>query len=425
MIVGFDVTWMDKDNKSGGIYQYALRLIFALVVHTNIKVIAITGCAGKGIFDGLKERENFREVLLTPSNSLFDIVISEKIDVVHTPAQSFQNLTFSIPLITTLHDLQHFHFPDFFSREEITVRNFFYKLSAEFAERVIVSFQHVKDDIVKFYEIPAEKIDVCPLGMPALRLIDQSRFPEIKKKYRLPDKYLFYSANAWRHKNHIGLIRALKILHEKHGLKISLVCTGQKNPDFYPEIKGAIKSLNLSGFVNFTGYIPEDDVRLLLKNATLVVIPTLYEAGSFPLMEAMIYEVPVICSNVTSLPDAIGNKRFIFDPKDIGQVAEKAAMMLKDEKLIAENRENSRKRTKEGGWEKSVHCFVNTYQKAIKDFREEKDSRSLRLRMRNYEILSMRINKDKNLIYNSLSCRISVLLRSVSRFLAKFTKKTV
>jgi glycosyltransferase involved in cell wall biosynthesis len=416
MTVGFDVTWMDKDNKSGGVYQYAFRLISAIVEHTDTNVVAITGPTGKGIFEPLKKYKNFKEVPFGPPNSLLDIVKSDNIDVVHTPIQNLINFTLSVPMIITLHDLQHYYYPEFFTADEIKFRDFFYKLSAEFAERVIVSFQHAKEDIVRFYGIPAEKIDVCPLGTVSPKPIDNNKFQVIREKYKIPERYIFYSANTWRHKNHVSLIRALKILHEKYDLKISLICTGRQYPDYYPQILGEVNKLNLKDFVNFTGYIPEDDVKTLLKNSTLAVIPTLYEAGSFPLMEAMAYEVPVICSNVTSLPDTIRDKRFIFDPKDIEQIAEKAATLLKDEKLVQENRENSRIRVREGGWDKTVHMFLNVYSKAVEEFNKAKDIKALKNRMQIYESVS---KGDLDALRNSYSWKITAPIRAVAAFLKK------
>ena len=78
-----------------------------------------------------------------------------------------------------------------------------------------------------------------------------------------------------------------------------------------------ISELNLSEAVHFLGIVPEEDLISLYKNSSLVVIPTLYEAGSGPLYEAMRYQVPVICSNVTSLPDTVSNDEFLFDPNDM------------------------------------------------------------------------------------------------------------
>lgn len=360
---------MDVENTAGGVFQYAFRLISTLVQYEEIEVIAIIGPAGIGIFDHLIERKNFR-IVMPDSVHLFPEILREaKIDLVHTPMQFHFHYTLSVPMITTLHDLQHLHYPEFFTDEEIHFRNTYYKKSAEFDERVIVSYEHVKKDLANFYKIPPEKIDVCPLGMPVPKMVDQSKFKDVITKYSLADKYLFYAANTWRHKNHTGLLRALRLVHDKYGIKISLVCTGYLYDDFYPEIHALIHELSLADSVQFIGYIPEEDLLLLLANAALVVIPTLYEAGSFPLMEAMIYEVPVICSNVTSLPDTVGDPRFIFDPNNIKEIAEKIAAMLTDVNLQNENKTNSRKLVANSDWNKVAANFVKTYAAAIEQFK--------------------------------------------------------
>jgi hypothetical protein len=105
-----------------------------------------------------------------------------------------------------------------------------------------------------------------------------------------------------------------------------------------------------------------------MSHAELVVVPTLYEAGSFPLNEAMNYGIPVICSNVTSLPDQIQDKRYIFDPNNIDEMADKMNMMLTDKMARQMNTDNSHKIIREQLWEKRINYFVETYDRAIIDF---------------------------------------------------------
>jgi len=97
----------------------------------------------------------------------------------------------------------------------------------------------------------------------------------------------------------------------------------------------------LTEATHFLGLVPEEDLICLYKNSSLVVIPTLYEAGSAPLYEAMRYQVPVICSNVTSLPETIGNEEFIFDPNEVSEIAIKIKKILMDSTFREKNLMNS------------------------------------------------------------------------------------
>ncbi len=400
MIIGFDLTWISKENQYGGVFQCAIRLVQALTNYSDNRVIAIVNVDCEPLFDHLSEAANFRQVTLSSFSSLSSIIEQERIEVIHTPLQIFPNITLSVPMISTLHDLQPFHLPEFFTPEEIEFRNIFYRKAAEFGERVIVSFQHVKEDIVRFYNISAEKIDVCTMGMPELLPATSGQFEVIKQKYNLPEKYLFYSANTWRHKNHIGLIRGVKLLHDKYGIKIPLICTGFKYPDYFPQIETAISDLGLTDSVRFLGYLPEEEMPIILSGATLAVIPTLYEAGSYPLMEAMVQGVPVICSSTTSLPDTIGDLRFVFDPNSPDEMAEKMALLLSDEQLRMENIANSDAKVQEASWVRGIKKFEESYCRAIEGFAEKKESRFFYDWTGNYEFM---VNKKLEPLLNEIT----------------------
>ena len=388
-------------GKSGGVQRYAEQLTFALGKYSDLEVVVFCAPQNKELFlqyatnkvsivvlpkrcKYLRALTNNRYIRKSPffselakkifynrySSRIMDWLgdykhmIEKKVDVIHFPYQVLDRYDFNIPTLITLHDLQQKYFPEFFTKDEIQERDIHFKKSAELASRVIVSFEHVKKDIVHFYGISPGKIDVCNLGYDARPGADTGKFPQILKKYNIPQEYLFYSALTWKHKNHIGLIRALKLLHNTYNKKIHLVCTGAKS-DFYSKIRLEIEKLGLEEYITFTGFVSEEELQILLKKAKLVVIPTLYEAGSYPLMEAMIHGAPVICSNVTSLPEQIGDQRFIFDPHNTAHMADKMYQMITDEALRAENIENSKQQIKKLEWRNRIINFTNSYQKAL------------------------------------------------------------
>ena len=396
LTVGFVATWMDEQNNAGGgAFQYAKRLITALAEHTSIKLVAIVS-ENKigGTFSHLADCESFKQIPLTDPDAILHLPEVEKIDVIHTPNALNKLYTARIPMIVTMHDLQHHHFPEFFRKDELAFRQTYFQKSARFSERIIVSYPHIKEDIVTFLQVPAEKIDVCPIGADSHAADISADDIAATEPYELPERYLFYSANTWKHKNHLNLIRALDIVRHRYDHDIGLVCTGQIIADVYSEIEAEIDRCDFGRHVKFLGYIPERDMVAVLNNAELIVIPTLYEAGSLPLFEAMFYGVPVICSNVTSLPMLIGDERFVFDPLDVDQMAEKIHTMLVDERLRKENRENSQKQIDLYAWKKVVEKYIESYRRAIDDFAARKENESDRQTILDFELLINQFYKE-------------------------------
>ena len=250
-------------------------------------------------------------VRLNPYRRVID---SLKIDLLHVPFKVSPVYGISTPVITTMHDVQEMHFPEFFTSQERIDRSITYKIAADESDHIVVSFDHVKNDIVKYFHVPPEKVSVCRLPLSDSWFVNDKFTPieELIKKYGIEKDFILYPAATWQHKNHMTLLKAAALL-KKQNTHIFLVCTGNKN-EFYKKIEEEIENLDLSNSVKFLGVVPEEDLIGLYKSTLLTVIPTLYEAGSGPLFEAMRYGSPVICSNVTSLPETIGNDNYVFNP---------------------------------------------------------------------------------------------------------------
>lgn len=297
------------------------------------------------------------------------IIASSDIDILHIPVQYSPIYRTEIPVVITMHDLQEYHFPSYFSLKERLSRKIKNKMAIFDSDHIIVSFNHVKNDINKFFKVDKEKISVCPPPFAENWFLEknETEWEETAKKHNLKSKYLLYPAATWQHKNHVKLLEAFKIIRDD-GLDYDLVCTGKKTAYYNNALLKKIEELNLSNYVHFLGIVPEEDLISLYKNTSLVVIPTLYEAGSGPLYEAMRYQVPVICSNVTSLPDTVGNNNFVFDPSNSGSIAEKIKMGLTNEEFRKRNIENSKLRMdyfKKIDYSKH---FIRAYQRVSRNF---------------------------------------------------------
>jgi glycosyltransferase involved in cell wall biosynthesis len=259
----------------------------------------------------LEKNEIF--IPVTRPNVVKKVIKKYKIDVLHSPYQHMPHV--KIPTLVTLHDLQELHFPDFFTPEVRAKRATEFLYITKNATKIIVSYNHIKQDIIKYYNVEASKIEVILLNMQNLWFdkFVKNDIEIIGATVALPQKFVLYPAATWRHKNHINLLKALKIIKEKNGSCINLVCTGHQT-EYFKELQKTCLEMDLAGQVFFLGKVSEEDLYCIYKKCSAIVIPTLYEAGSFPLMEGMLMGIPCICSDVTSLPETLDQPSYLFDP---------------------------------------------------------------------------------------------------------------
>jgi glycosyltransferase involved in cell wall biosynthesis len=264
------------------------------------------------------------------------------LDLLHFPTQLPVSFDVPVPYLVTMHDVQELHFPEYFTPDQRASRAVNYGAALAGARQVITSFDHIKSDLIKYFQVPAEKIRVCPLSLENLAL----QPPSVEEacahceRYAAWKPYLLYPAQTWPHKNHLRLLESLSLARRGGLADLRLICTGMKN-DYYPTIEARARELGLADAVLFTGILPEHELSWLYQHTALVTVPTEYEAGSYPLYEAMSEGVPVICSDVTSLPETIGDARFLFSPYDVEALARLIERMLTDDELRAANLENS------------------------------------------------------------------------------------
>jgi glycosyltransferase involved in cell wall biosynthesis len=298
-------------------------------------------------------------IFLNPYRSIIDNL---QLNVLHVPFKISPVYGIKTPIVVTMHDIQELHFPEFFTSQERIDRAITYKIAIDESSHIVVSFDHIKQDLIKFFQVPEEKISVCRLPLANSWFVSNNYTTksELLKKYGIKDRFLLYPAASWQHKNHLTLLEAISLLKER-SIEAYLVCTGNKN-NFFEVIEKEIEKLGLQNCVKFLGVVLEEDLLGLYKSTELTVIPTLYEAGSGPLFESMRYGAAVICSNVTSLPETIGNIQYTFDPLNPEEIADLIEKGLCDKAWKKRNIENSIKRI---NYYKNLNAdrdFINVYQ---------------------------------------------------------------
>lgn len=313
------------------------------------------------------DRVDFINKLILKINPYHIFLRSSQVDILHVPFQYAPIYSAVVPIIVTMHDIQELHYPEYFTRWQKLHRRVNNFVAINDSDHIIVSFDHVKSDLLKHFNISKEKISVCPPSFTDDWFLTKkfSTIENLFDKYKIDKEFLLYPAATWKHKNHRTLFKALDLLR-REGITILLICTGYKT-GYFDYLQKQISDLNLSSQVDFLGIIPEEDLIGLYKCTSLVVIPTKYEAGSGPLYEAMRYSVPVICSNVTSLPETIGNTDYIFNPDDEKEMATKIKRILQDENYKSENLANSSKRIEEMSKVDYTKNYIDVYRRLLRE----------------------------------------------------------
>lgn len=295
------------------------------------------------------------------------------IDIFHVPFQLSPIYSASKPIITTMHDVQEIYYPEFFTPYERMYRALNYNTAIMESDHIIVSFDHVKNDIVKYFKIEPGKVSVCtpPIFMDWFTSTNFTAKTELTAKYNLENNFILYPAATWQHKNHIAIIKAVKELEQK-GKTIQVIFTGNKT-DFHKNLIEEIEQLELKSEFKFLGIIPEEDLIGLYKSTKLVVIPTLYEAGSGILFESMKYGANAVCSNITSLPDSMENENYIFHPGDYSRIAELIELGVWDEDFRKANIEHLKNRFEYFKSLNYAEGIIETYKNTAAKFKMKRD----------------------------------------------------
>ncbi len=291
---------------------------------------------------------------------------NSKIDIFHSPS-------FVIPrfmktkVVVTIHDLIHVLFKSEFS----FIVQLYYKLIVRPAIRnsniVITDSKSSESDIVDWANIDGSRIRVVSLACDSIfkKHSDNNAMQAVRSKYGVDGKYIMYNGNKKAHKNVEALIEAFAILKSRLKEPCTLVVVGKRDNNTTETNCAGIDSLiakrKLSDSVVFTGHVSEYDLVGLYNSAQLLVMPSLYEGFGFPVLEAMQCGCPVVCSNISSLPNVCDDAAFYIDPYSIESIAEGLHRVFTDEDLRRELADKGLERAKAFSWDKCANETLNIY----------------------------------------------------------------
>ncbi len=255
------------------------------------------------------------------------------IDLMIYPMPIALSFELGTPYIIAVHDLQHrIHpeFPEVSAYGEWARREYLFRNGSRNAEAVLVESDVGKKDVIDFYGVREERVRVLPY-IPPLYL-ENRRAGDVLNKFSLPRKYLFYPAQFWMHKNHVRLIEALDRIKRQTGIEIPLVLTGSKKNAFRRTMS-RVEELGLSRQIIYLGYVSEEDMVGLYKNAQALVMPTFFGPSNIPQLEAFLLGCPVVTSDIPGIGQQVGDAAVLVDPASVESIADGIVKIWSDEGL--------------------------------------------------------------------------------------------
>jgi len=285
------------------------------------------------------------------------------VDIFHTSEKLNPPLK-NAKLIMTIFDITPIKFEAY--HKECTIKSYANNLPKVLrkVDMVIAISQCTKNDILEYFGniISEDRIRVVPLAADEQyrQINDENLINEIKTTYKIYKPYILFVGTLEPRKNITNLIRAYNILPASLKRNYHLVICGKKGW-YYDEIFETIKELKLEDKVIFTGYVPDDTIPLLMNGAEVFVYPSFYEGFGLPPLEAMSCGTPVISSNISSIPEVVGDAGILINPKDIEELSDAITRTLNNGDLKRQLISRGLQQAKKFSWEKTAKETLEVY----------------------------------------------------------------
>lgn len=274
-------------------------------------------------------------------------------------------------IVLTVHDLGFVHYPETIERRNLFLLRSFFKESLDIAAVVITHSISTKKDLVSLFNYPQEKIVVVPLGVdhsiyrPMFNMCVLEAF---KQRHSL-GQYILFLGTLEPRKNPAGLLKAYVVLCKEMGLDCApdLVFGGSKGwgSDSFNMLYSQLNE-DIKKKIHFLGYLPKEELPLLYSGARAFTFPSLWEGFGLPPLEAMACGVPVVTSNVSSLPEVVENAALLVDPNSHEQIAEAIYKVLTDEDLASKLKYAGIKQAAKFTWKNTAQQTLEVYKNIAK-----------------------------------------------------------
>jgi glycosyltransferase involved in cell wall biosynthesis len=294
-------------------------------------------------------------------------------DLVHVPLNRVPLLMIQ-PYVVTVHDLANLFFEwEEYSKLRIQLRRFRVKRGLARASRVIAVSEATRVDVAQMAGVPPHRLrlvynapDPSFLQPDGADAAEQQR--RIMERYQIQHPYLLYAGNIRRHKNIPRLVEAFAVVREQLAAHpvygdLRLVIIGD-NISQYPAVRQAVIRSRAEHVVRFLGFVPFETLRFFYQSASVFVFPSRYEGFGLPPLEAMACGAPVVTSNVSSLPEVVGDAAILVNPENVFDIVRGIRDALLDEELRANLIRKGREQAARFSWSRTARQVLEIYEEA-------------------------------------------------------------
>jgi glycosyltransferase involved in cell wall biosynthesis len=355
--------------QNGGIIQYFRSLFNELLTRDTANEYVFFWYPHNAEELGRLSSERWREHAVFLNNQRSVRRHLNKLDLYFCPLNALHPRPLPVPSVVTIADIQEAFHPELFTADILYSRDRHIASSAYMADRVITHSEFTKRTLVDKYRLPEERVLVAHHFANPIFYAPHSALRG--SSLLLPDAFVLFPANFWKHKNHDGLFQALRILRDDHKMHIDVVLTGFQMPNGYPVESKAIE-YGISSSIHVLGHVQIEELANLYRRARMLVFPSRFEGFGIPLVEAMASGCPIAAANVTSIPEITGNAAILFDPASPRSIADAIATLWCDASLRREMSVRGRRRGDFFSSASTVKVHLSAFDQAIRTYSERR-----------------------------------------------------